>query len=132
MQLDSVESRFPRTARRLREQPRQTQRQLPDMRQIQIRDSLTRAEPECLELACFEHALELVWAQCGEPEPYVPVGSLRPSERFAVPRRDLQILLKIALGRGPPPDREEIDELDQEPGLALAGLAYDLGQLTQP
>ena len=45
--------------------------------------------------------------------------------------RDMQVLLEIFFGGWPPVDTQEVDDLDEKPGLTVAGFAHRFHQLFQ-
>ncbi len=88
------------------------------MRALGIGDPLACAVIQRLDLARAEHALQLRARQSGDAG--AQIGLWMVAQRRAVPVGDGQEFGDIAPGVGAAPDRQEIDELDEELGAAAA------------
>src|ERR1700731_1591242 len=123
MEFDSIETGFAGTSGGAGEQGRQLSRQIANLRQMNVGHALAVAEVECLHLARVEDFLEFLAGQCWKPSADLQVSGVDPAERAAVARRDRQKLCEVPRWIWPPPDRQEIDDLNKQARLAAAGFA---------
>src|SRR5277367_511406 len=87
--------------------------------------ALAVAEVERLQLARVEDFLEFLAGQCWKPGADLRIFGVDPAERAAVARRDHEKLREVPRRIWPSPNREEIDDLNEQARLAAAGLAHD-------
>ena len=131
VQLDAVESGEPGSTCGRGEDAWQHRRQIAHVRQMQIGDALAIAEPQRLELRGGQHALQLD-VSCGhQPRPHVIVGRRRIAQLFTMPVGDLEIASDELALLGPPADREEVDDLDEEPGAPAARAPNHVDELAR-
>jgi len=88
--------------------------------------------PARLELTRAEHACERIGRQRGEPRPQRGLGKIVGVERRAMAIGHGEEALEEFLRLGPPADRQKVDQLDEQLGVAGAVLAHRLDQPAQP
>jgi len=130
VELDAVEPRRTHPVRRRGEQIRQTMRQLPNMLLPHIRHPLAESVAKRLELTLVEHSLQLVRRHAEESLADLVIA---PAARYRAPVSigNSQIASEVLFGLGPPPDGQEIDQLDEEPRATTAGPANRFDQFRQ-
>ena len=120
MQLDPVEPRFSGAPGGIGEQTRHDLGQRADMRQVEIGHPLPVAHPQRLEFARGQDRFQRRVVESGEAGANPFLGPARRVEAVAVVVGDSQELGEKAVAAGPPPDRQEVDDLDQQPGPPAA------------
>jgi hypothetical protein len=131
VQLDAVEARLARAPGCGREQLGQHARQLAHVGQVQVGHALALAVAQRLELAGVEHPRLLVRRQGQEGLAHGLVA-LGVRHRGAVLVAKHEELPEEPLGRGPPADPQEVDDLHEQLGVTSAGLLHHPTQLAQP
>src|SRR6516164_4569359 len=101
------------------------------MRQVHVGDALAVAELQRLEFGAREDAQELVFAQSAQARANLGLRHNRIAEGLAVLVGHLQKAREELFRIGPPADRQEIDQLNEEAGVALAGLPHAVDQPAQ-
>ena len=130
VQLDAVEARLSGPTRRRGEQVGQHLRQVTNVGQVRVGHPLALAVAQRLELAGGEHLLALRGLHRHQRLTHgLVVRGI--GNRLAVAGRDRQEPPQKLVWVGPPTNPQEIDDLDQQPRLPLAGLAHHVDQLPQ-
>jgi hypothetical protein len=130
VELDAVEPRRAGAVGRVREEAREDPGKVADVRQVDVRDPLPRAEVERLAFALGKHAPRGVRRK--REQRRADRGVVRRRERrvagelgqpLPVLVAELEEAAEELRGLGAPPDREEVDALDEEPRLASRTVA---------
>ncbi len=129
MQLDAVEAGLAGAAGGVGEEAGQHLRQVADVRAVEVGHPLAEAVAEVLELARRERPLQLFRRQRQEALAHLVLRQVVGAEEGAVAVGDLEVAAEVGLRLRPPPDRQEVDDLDEEAGVAAAGAAHGLDQL---
>jgi hypothetical protein len=96
------------------------------MRQVGIGDALAVAEFERLQLALGQYLCEFVPLHAGKRCTDFDIG--HAGQGGAMRIGDREKALEIFLCVGAPTDREEVDDLNKDAGLAVARVANPSGQ----
>ena len=131
VELDAVEAGLARARGGVGEEAGQDLRQVADVGEVDVGDALAGAEVEVFDLARREQARARRRAGArgapaahGPPGPFAATGSpAQGGEPAAVLVADREEAPEELGGSRPPPDRQEVDALDQEARLAAARLA---------
>ncbi len=132
MQFDAVEARFLGAQRRVGEQAGQRRRQVADVGVLHVGDALAVTELQRLPFARREHALKLVrrLSRAGGRGLRRRAGRARRAlsgGRSVTARKRSKNLSRSGRRRMV----EEIDELNEQPGAALAGAVHGVGETLQ-
>ena len=94
---------------------------------MHIRDPLSIALTQSLELPRRQNVLKLCISQREKLRSYRLLALPHHAQPLPVCRGDLEEPIEKSVRLRPSADRQEIDELDQQSGLTIAGLAHRIG-----
>ncbi len=98
---------------------------------MRIGDALPGTELQCLPLDCSQHAAKLLTRQLGEARAHLGLRRRWQPKQLPVRRSDAQKFGEEARGVWATPDRQEVDQLDEQPRLPVARVANDADQLLE-
>src|SRR5689334_23067749 len=118
VQLNAVKAGFASTSCRVREQCWQLFWKIPAMLQMSVGYALACAEFQRVQLAGVQYTDELLRRQRKKPLTDFPIGRFGDAVGLAVSLGNLQEFTDEAGWNWAAPDRQEIDELNEQSGLS--------------
>src|SRR4051812_30136013 len=132
VQLNTIESHVASATRRIGEQTGQAQRQIADVLQMSVSNSFASAEFQRVELPLVQYLRSFFGRQRNQPGAHFRIGCCKIPECLAMPRRDRQELPKVTRRHRPSPDRQKINQLNEQSRVATTGFTYHANEVPEP